>query len=78
MYGGSAVNCTFVNNNVCKTEISFYIKGNYVVSPGETVLFSGLPECNLTVKATKDYNSKTFNCTDKGWKRKSGKWYVPC
>ena len=66
---GSAVNCSFVNNNVYNTNIQFYNNVNDVVFPGDTVLFYGLPECNLTVTA-RDKNGveKTFTCTDKGWK----------
>ena len=63
---GVAKNCTFVNNNVYDTRIEFNVI-NQTVSLGDTLLFSGLPECGLTVTATKDGVTKTFSCNDKGW-----------
>ena len=63
----AAVNCTFINNDVSYTTFQFYIS-NEVLYLGDTVLFYVLPECDLTVNVTKDGKSKTFNCTDKGWK----------
>ena len=67
MYQSKAYNCTFVNNNVYTTIIYFYINDD-MITLGDTVLFSGLPECKLTVNATKDGSSETFNCTNNGWK----------
>ena len=67
MYGGTAVNCSFINNNVYNTTIQFNVKDNAAFI-GSVVLFYGLPECNLTVTATdKNKVTKTFECTDKGW-----------
>ena len=68
MYNSTVTNCSFVNNNVYMTKIQFYLH-DAIVHPNDTLLFYGLPECNLTVNVTnKDGVSKTFNCTDKGWK----------
>ena len=67
IYGGISANCSFVNNNVYNTTIQFNVKDN-VACIGGTVLFYGLPECNLTVIATdKNGVSRTFECSDKGW-----------
>ena len=68
MKDSSAVNCSFINNNVYHTQIQFYIINDGILYLGDTALFYGLPECNLTVNVTNDGKSKTFNCTDKGWK----------
>ena len=70
MYLGSAQNCSFVNNDAIQTKIEFY-NVNDVVYRGDSVMFTGLPECNILVTATdKNNNSKTFTCTDKGWQVK--------
>ena len=67
IYGGISANCSFVNNNVYNTTIQFNVKDNVAFIEG-TVLFYGLPECNLTVIATdKNGVSRTFECSDKGW-----------
>ena len=79
MYLGSAQNCSFVNNDAIQTKIEFY-NVNDLVYRGESVIFTGLPECNILVTATdKNNNSKTFTCTDKGWQVKDldpGKYAV--
>ena len=67
MTGGTAINCTFINNDVRNSKIQFYIINNEL-KPGDTVSFTGLPECSLTVNTTnKDGISKTFDCTSEGW-----------
>ena len=67
MYGGTAVNCSFTNNNIYGTTIQFNVKDT-VTYIENTVMFYGLPECNLTVTASdKNGATKTFDISDKGW-----------
>ncbi|MEE0924664.1 MAG: right-handed parallel beta-helix repeat-containing protein [Methanobrevibacter sp.] len=67
MYGGTAVNCSFINNNVYNTITQFNVKDKAVFMES-IVMFYGLPECTLTVTATdKNGVAKTFECSDKGW-----------
>ena len=65
-----AVNCTFENNDVYVTNISFSNLNDDLIALDDTILFKGLPECNLTVKATKDGETKTFTCNNAGWEVK--------
>ena len=67
MYGGTGVNCSFTNNTVYNTTIRFNVTDTVTYIEG-TVMFYGLPECNLTVTASdKNGATKTFDISDKGW-----------